>query len=179
MGLTHVHQNSRNGGVKTSQVLQSNPQISNVEAAQIHDVELVFLCPVNLIRAWSRARVSLGQCRLQCFWKYFQKHFCDIMLHCLHFIKLLKVVYPCLMAAFSLTSFLFTGMHNSIFNNREEEIYMLQIWMGSEAQGRVTFEELGISSMCQEIWHGVFCCIQGYHVYKEIWEAAATGEVLV
>jgi len=25
----------------------------------------------------------------------------------------------------------------------------------------------------------IFYCIQGYHVYKEIWEAAAAGEVLV
>ena len=56
--------------------------------------ELVFLCPVNSLGAWLGARVLLGQCRLLCFWNYFRKHFCDITLHCLHFIELLEPDYP-------------------------------------------------------------------------------------
>ena len=56
---------------------------------------LVFLHPTQIsLGAWSRARVSFGQCRLSCLWKHFRKHFCDVphCCTCVHFMKLLKLL---------------------------------------------------------------------------------------
>ena len=50
--------------------------------------------PCESIRAKSRVRVSLGQCRLWCFWKRFLKCSCDVIPRFLNLIMLLEQFCP-------------------------------------------------------------------------------------
>ena len=53
------------------------------------------ICPMNLIRGMAKGEGFVRQVQASCVWKCFRKHFCDVKLHCLHFIMCCLNWYCC------------------------------------------------------------------------------------